>query len=436
VPADSAAPSALGRLLAPLSAATIDDAPGPSTPEWLTADGWRLVARARADDGAGEEIARFSRSNGSTLPVRLDAQSRRVSVPFNLSEAYLNFVHERWRQTRRPRGLTERQLAVFYGVKRFVPRSLQLRARRLLVRVQSGPEFPKWPIDTSVSHLLRFYAKCLMLAEGTTELHFRWFWPGTHRAALVLTHDVESAEGLRLAVEVADLEEASGLRSSFNLVAHQYPIDWGIVRELRERGFELGLHGVYHDRSMFSSRPAFDAQQPPLRDMAARLEAVGFRSPATYRVIDWLADLPVAYDCSVPHSDPFEPQPGGCCSLWPFFIGDVVELPYTFPQDHTIFTLLGERSIELWRTQLERIERLNGLAQLVTHPDPGYLGDAPKRALYAEFLELVRDRPGLWRALPRDVAAWWRRRDGGSAPELSLGTARLDGDVVLEAPRS
>jgi peptidoglycan/xylan/chitin deacetylase (PgdA/CDA1 family) len=435
-PASPPARSELQRVLAPITDASVDDGPGSGEPEWLHLGDWRLLARPRVGYGVGEPVATFTTASGRTISARLDPRSGSVFVPFSLSEAYLNYVLERWRASDRPRALSARQLDLFYGAKRFIPRSVQLRARRMLIRLQKDPEFPRWPLDQSVSRLVRFYAKCLMLSEGTRELRFRWFWPETHRAALVLTHDVESADGLRRAVDLADLEEARGLRSSFNVVADEYPIDWGILRELRERGFELGLHGVHHDRSMFASRAAFEAQQPRLRELAAKLGAVGFRSPATHRVIDWLAELPVSYDCSVPHSDPFEPQPGGCCSLWPYFIGDVVELPYTLPQDHTVFTLLGVRSIERWRTQLERVEQLNGLVQLVTHPDPGYLADPPKRALYVELLDLVRDRPGLWRALPRDVATWWRRRDAahGSEPDLLLGTARLDGDVVLDPP--
>ena len=140
-------------------------------------------------------------------------------------------------------------------------------------------------------------------------------------------------------------------------------------------------------------------------------QAEGFRSPSTHRVFDWLADLPIAYDGSVPHSDPFEPQPGGCCSLWPFFIGRVVELPYTLPQDHTLFTLLNARSISLWLEQAERIERHHGLIHCVSHPDRGYLGDKEKRALYAEFLTAMAERSGLWHELPREVARWWRLRD-------------------------
>jgi len=216
------------------------------------------------------------------------------------------------------------------------------------------------------------------------------------------------------------------------VVGDSYPIDRGVLEELTGRGFEIGVHGVFHDRSMFASRENFEDQQPELARAASDLGAVGFRSPATHRVVDWLADLPVTYDCTIPMSDPYEPQPGGCCSPWPFFLGDVVELPYTLPQDHTLFTLLRHRSPELWVAQLDRLERAAGLVQCVSHPDPGYLGDAEKRAWYARFLDAVAARDTLWTALPRDVAAWWRARDRDE--DGGTGVARLDdtGEVVFD----
>jgi peptidoglycan/xylan/chitin deacetylase (PgdA/CDA1 family) len=433
----SAGIKALERLLVPSWSVNIDDGGGSGEREWLRSGDWCVLARPRGGEGAGEEVAQFVLEDGSVLSARADPSTETAWIPFDLEEAYLNYVFERWRGTTHHLALSGRQLEMFYRVKRFIPRSVQLRARRTLIRRQRDPEFPRWPLDESVVRLLRFYAKCLLVAGGRTELPFSWFWPERYRAAVTLTHDVESAEGLRLAIEIADLEEARGFRSSFNIVADWYPIDWGILRELRQRGFELGIHGVYHDRSMFSSRADFERQQPAVREMARKLGASGFRSPATHRVIEWLGELPVEYDCSVPHSDPFEPQPGGCCSLWPFFIGDVVELPHTLPQDHTLLTLLGHQTIELWQGQLDRIEELNGLIHVLTHPDPGYLANARNRELYAELVEVLRDRAGLWRALPRDVARWWRRRAQPAAAAGSFGLARLDaGDVVFEPPRS
>ena len=428
----------LERLLSPHEVFPIVDEAGAGEPTWLQADGWRLFARPSiGGDEVGEQLAEFTLPDGRVVSASFLEASRTVRVPFSLDEAHDNLVSEHWRTGTPQRGLSSEQLSFYYRVKRLIPRRIQLIARRALVRRQELPDFPAWPLEESLDKLLRFYARCLLLAGGKRELTFDWFWPATHRAALILTHDVESAEGLGLAIELADLEEERGLRSSFNIVARWYPIDEGILRELLERGFELGVHGVYHDRSMFSSRTAFESQLPIVRELAARIGAAGFRSPATHRVFEWLADLPLDYDCSVPHSDPFEPIPGGCCSLWPFFIGDIVELPYTLPQDHTLFTLLGHRSISLWQDQLEKIERLHGLVELITHPDPGYLGDRSKRALYVEFLDAVRVRPGLWKPLPREVAEWWRQRDAraSGAWPIEIGRAWLDEDtreVTLE----
>jgi peptidoglycan/xylan/chitin deacetylase (PgdA/CDA1 family) len=386
----------LERLLSPHEVFAIVDEAGAGEPVWLQADGWRLFARPYVSDReAGEILEQFTLPDGHIVSASVQDEPRAVSVPFSFAEAHDNLVSERWREGTHQRALSSDQLSAYYRVKRFIPRRAQLIARRALVRRQGLPDFPAWPLEESLDQLLRFYTRCLLRAGGTRELFFDWFWPAPHRAALILTHDVESADGLRLAIELADLEEDRGLRSSFNIVARWYPIDEGILDELLERGFELGVHGVYHDRSMFSSRAKFESQLPIVRDMASRIGAAGFRSPATHRVFEWLADLPLAYDCSVPHSDPYEPIPGGCCSLWPFFIGDLVELPYTVPQDHTLFTLLGHRSIALWQAQLERIEQLHGLVQLVTHPDPGYLGDRSKRALYVEFLDLIRESSGF-----------------------------------------
>ena len=388
-------------------------------------------AHVRATPEVGDVWKRFTLPDGRVVGARWDAASREVHLPFDLDEAYWNLVSERWREGTRVRELGSGKLAVYYRVKRLIPRGAQLRARRMLARWQGRPSSLPGRSSGASHELLRFYVTCVLLGSGRASLPFRWFWPDAKAAALILTHDVESAEGLRLAPELADLEEERGLRSSFNIVGDWYPVDMGVVDELRSRGFEIGAHGVYHDRSMFSSRAAFEEQQPALRDAIERFGAVGFRSPATHRVFEWLGELPVEYDCSIPHSDPYEPQPGGCCSVWPFFIGDVVELPYTMPQDHTLFTVLGHRTIDVWLEQVERLVRLNGLLQFVTHPDPGYLGDSDKRALYVELLDAVSTRDDLWHALPREIAAWWRQRDSADEPQsLAVGFARLTDEGV------
>jgi peptidoglycan/xylan/chitin deacetylase (PgdA/CDA1 family) len=361
------------------------------------------------------------------------SRDRASRLPLDLASAYDTLVMERWVASE-VYALPPWALSAFYRLRGAIPRRLQLALRRALIKRRGLPDFPKWPYDESVRDLLAALAASLV--PPGTEIRFRWFWPNRARVALALTHDVESAAGLRNALRISDIEAAHGFRSSFNVVKCWYEIDYGILRELADRGFEIGVHGVRHDRSLFATRHEFESQQQRLREAAEAFGAVGFRSPATYRVTDWLAELPFEYDCTVPLSDPYEPQPGGCCSPWPYFIGDTVELPWTLTQDHTLFTLLRHRSIELWLGQVERLRDAAGLIQALTHPDPGYLGEPRNARLYEAFLDRMAEHADLWNALPREIARWWRYRDSAETwNPADYGTAVLiRGRIEFEAP--
>jgi len=108
-----------------------------------------------------------------------------------------------------------------------------------------------------------------------------------------------------------------------------------------------------------------------------------------------------------------DPQRGGCCTVFPFFNGKLVELPVTMIQDYTLFHMLTDYSIDLWKKQISLIRERNGLMQVIIHPD--YIIDKKARDVYAEllgFLTSMRTRGETWIALPREVAEWWRlRRD-------------------------
>jgi peptidoglycan/xylan/chitin deacetylase (PgdA/CDA1 family) len=346
---------------------------------------------------------------------------------------YEHLVYERSPKSRHTGGFTPAALSLFYRIKRLVPRSMQLMLRRRLVERQSLPSFPAWPFDAAGSDLVHIAFADALLDRGVESVRFPWFWPGKAKAAVTLTHDVESATGLMNAAVVAGWEERQGFRSSFNVVSDSYPIDMRSVESLKSRGYEIGSHAIHHDRSLFASRDAFVRQLPLLRDAARRLGAVGFRSPATHRVVEWLAELPFSYDCTMPHSDPFEPIPGGTTTTWPFFHGDVVELPYTAPQDHTLYNLLGHQDSTLWRAQLESVISCHGLFQLLTHPDDEYLGRPLIGTAYREILETISRRDDVWVALPREVADWWRRRARGLTSSES-GTARWAGSGIELAP--
>jgi hypothetical protein len=180
--------------------------------------------------------------------------------------------------------------------------------------------------------------------------------------------------------------------------------------EVRAAGCEIGLHGILHDGKLFSDRATFEANLPKIAHYVKEWDVAGFRSPATGRNAAWMHELPVHYDSSFPDSDPFEPQSGGCCSIMPFFFGDVVELPITLTQDHTMFEILRSPGIELWRRKAEWLKANHGLVNIIVHPD--YVVEPRNLDRYEEFLAYLAEHDDGWHALPRDLAHWWRERDG------------------------
>ncbi len=233
-------------------------------------------------------------------------------------------------------------------------------------------------------------------------------WPGGAKFCFVLTHDVETAEGMKHIPRIAAAEQELGFRSSWNLIPYKYKIDTGLVEELQSRGFEIGIHGYNHDGQLFSSRKIFERRAIGINDAIRKYRAVGFRAPMVHRNLNWLQALDVEYDSSCFDIDPFQAAPGGVGSIWPFIAGRLVELPYTLPQDHTLFIGLGERDDRIWRRKLDFIIRHQGMALMLTHPD--YLTRDHESKIYFRMLEHVNETGGFWHATPSEVARWWRER--------------------------
>jgi hypothetical protein len=304
-----------------------------------------------------------------------------------------------------------RKMELYYALKPLMPRGLQLALRRAYAPHQAKRAFPAWPFEPSLVEHRDAQLLERLRESGLEQLPIVNFWPDRKRYCCLLTHDVEGPAGVENVTRVIELEQRYGFVSCWNFVADWYPIPDGLFDEVRASGCEIGLHGILHDGKLFSSRESFEANLPKIRDYSERWGTVGFRSPATHRNSDWMHELPVEYDSSFPDSDPFEPQPGGCCSIMPFFFGDVVELPLTMMQDHTMFEILREPGIDRWVEKADWIMRNHGLINLNVHPD--YVVERRYLDRYEAFLaHLAERRDDGWHALPRDAARWWREREG------------------------
>ncbi|HEX4305090.1 MAG TPA: hypothetical protein VHZ54_03560 [Solirubrobacterales bacterium] len=334
-----------------------------------------------------------------------------------------HYLEERYRDDD---GERSRAMSAYYALKPLMPRRLQIAMRRAYAKRQAAAEFPRWPIEPLLVE--RRQAELRTEAEerrGPVPLIADW--PGGHGFAAVLTHDVEGPSGVERVREVIELERRHGFVSSWNFVAEWYPIPAGLRDEVREAGCEVGLHSVKHDGKLFENRATFESELPGIHRYLAEWDVDGFRSPATHRNAAWMPELGARYDSSFPDTDPFEPQGGGCCSVLPFFLDDMVELPITLVQDHTLWEILRRDTIDLWREKSEWLAANGGLVNIIIHPD--YLDTPARMRMYEEYLEHLADlcrRHHGWAALPREVADWWRLRAGLSCVETAVG-ARLEG---------
>jgi hypothetical protein len=365
---------------------------------WLTTSGgsWAPVRPIRS--AAGEQVASmWENGDGS------------VFLPFDPGDVICSYWSEGYRArtgTSLLGGAKRLAMRSYYRIRPALPRRAQIGLRRAFSRLQARASFPRWPVETALHDLYRLLFGVLGRVAGEP---VPWIapWPADYSWAIVLTHDVETSVGFEHLGLLGGIEREAGYRSSWNLVPKRYEIDDDRVRELIDAGFEVGVHGLYHDGRDLESETTLRARLPEICAAANRWEAVGFRSPATHRAWDLMPLLGFDYDSSYPDTDPFEPQSGGCCSWLPYFNRDLVELPITLPQDHTLFVIL-RRGESLWLEKAERIRAAGGMALLITHPD--YMLDDDRLAAYRRFLAAFRDDASAWKALPREVSAWWRKR--------------------------
>ena len=114
---------------------------------------------------------------------------------------------------------------------------------------------------------------------------------------------------------------------------------------------------------------------------------------------------------SVPNVAHLDPQRGGCCTVMPYFIGDILELPVTTTQDYSLFHILNDYSIDLWKQQTKLIMEKHGLMSFIIHPD--YISGAREQSVYKElltYLTALRDEQNVWIPTSSEVNRWWRQR--------------------------
>ncbi len=312
---------------------------------------------------------------------------------------------------------------LYYGIKPFLPRSARLRVRSWFALRRREHVSGTWPI-----------------LPGSERPPEGWSgWPDGKQFAFVITHDVDSQGGVDKCRRLMELEMKLGFRSSFNFIPEgEYRVPKELREELVRNGFEVGVHDLHHDGKLYSTREGFTKRAARINHYLKEWNAVGFRSGFMLHKLEWLHGLDALYDSSTFDTDPFEPQPDGVETIFPFWVprpinGSIsrdtgipeskvsesqgyIELPYTLPQDSTLFLLLYERHPDIWFQKLDWIARHGGMALINIHPDYIKFLHEPESGLtfpvdcYSRLLEFVRTRYGemQWHTIPSHLAAYVR----------------------------
>jgi hypothetical protein len=305
---------------------------------------------------------------------------------------------------------------VYYEIKPLIPRSLQICWRKLLIPLVEKKYQHIWPIDNRA---------------GTKPKGWRG-WPDNKKFAFVLTHDVDTVKGEDRCLELMRLDKNAGFKSAFYFVPGRVTRSQEIFAQLKKNGFEVGVHGLFHDGKLFISRKQFQKRVPIINNFLLKWGAVGFRGDCMHHELGWIHDLNIRYDCSTFDVDPFEPQPDGMTSIFPIGVESpitgnrYIELPYTLPQDFMLFVIMRQKNIDIWKKKLDWVAANGGMAMVIAHPD--YMNfestrpamDEYSAAFYQEFLAYVKTKYDnqFWHALPSEVAKYVVAND--SVPTLSI----------------
>jgi len=370
-------------------------------------------------------------------------------IPFNPSRVIDNLRCERYVRGPQSNGWDARTKLVwelYYHMRPHLGVAVRKHLQRLWLRGWEDRRFPSWPVDRTVDQLLQKLLALAMQARGVERVPFIWFWPDAQTSCAIMTHDVEETGGLASCSTLMEIDESFGLKSAFQFIPEQrYAVSPALRQGLRERGFEVNVHDLNHDGHLYDQQEEFLRRAEKINAYAREYEARGFRAGVLYRKLDWYNAYEFSYDMSVPNVGHLDPQLGGCCTVMPYFVGRVLELPVTTTQDYTLFNIFSDYSIELWQRQIELITANHGLVSFNIHPD--YILEKKARNTYAALLihlSQLRRQQRLWLALPHEVDQWWRERaamrivgdsgrlriEGPSAARARLAYACRSGDGI------
>ena len=374
-----------------------------------------------------------------------------IHLPFNLAEAVTALRCEKYLENGNGAGsnsiLNRSVRAAYYTVRPAMPIQVRKHLQRYSLRGWDKREFPRWPVETSVESAFETAMRLILKTQGLNEVPFIWFWPDGAQACALMTHDVEALDGRDFCDQLMDIDDSYGIKASFQVVPEsRYEVSPAYLEGIRRRGFEVNVHDFNHDGNLYSDYEEFRRRAARIEKYRRSFGARGFRAGILYRNINWFDLLHFEYEMSVPNVAHLDPQHGGCCTTFPYFIGDMLEIPVTMTQDYSLFNILRHYKLDLWEMQMDAVRRKHGVMSFIIHPD--YIRNEPEQKVYRSLLARLaelRKTAGVWMPLPGELNQWWRERswmklvrngggweiEGDGKVRARIAHARLENDKLV-----
>lgn len=353
-----------------------------------------------------ESLESFVNSDIDKEPAFVSKKKKRLDDSY-LKKIFENVLYEKYVDLRRPL-----YTYIPFNYQR-IPGMIRYHSQKLFKKTKPDKSvFPTWPFEELLEKLRKIALDKYVLDDCYP--FKRLSWPEDKQYALILTHDIEGAGNWKWVRIIAEIEKEYGFRSSWNVTYGFYKIDYATLDWLIENGFEIGLHGYNHDNKLsFLSEDRIRWRIESSYPLIKQYNITGFRSPSWLRsetLFKVLQDYFI-YDCSVLDVDYISPGGiGGCCSIFPYNIGKLVELPTTLPYELPIqFGVAQSNLNSFWSQKIQWIKKNKGAIVVNTHPDPYYGGSQPMVNMYKSFLEKFKEGKDVICMLPSSVAEYYNR---------------------------
>jgi peptidoglycan/xylan/chitin deacetylase (PgdA/CDA1 family) len=363
-------------------------------PEWIS-KGERInvfVPRLFKNLSKGEVLADFLHKE-KRFPAIVKEKGR---IIFNFSpvETIKTIIGEKYYKPKR-------RLYTYFPIHMHVlPGELRRIMKKALFMFQrEKSRFPSWPVDKSVELLRHVIFRSITITGGRITGKIKW--PKGKRYVVCITHDIETGLGFKIMPRLLKIEKKYGLKSSFGIVSNHYRLDHPLLDKMAKDGNNFYLHDYNHDNKLiYLGQKGMQKRFDKMGVFRNRYNAVGFRSPCLLRSEALFAAVEkngYLYDSSVPDTEnPSQiSERNGCCTVFPYMIGNLVEIPITMPQD-ALLIFKKKNLFNVWTKKLEFIKQIGGIAVMNIHPEPHLSGNKENLIIYEKFLEYISKDKSAW----------------------------------------